>query len=93
MRFDLQAMRRAGIKRCRFSAKIDLWDHRGFVALVDVVSENPVSITDHAWVKPQEWHGPAPRNGQYIDFEAEIRPYFKGNGIQDFGLFDVEVLR
>jgi hypothetical protein len=91
MRQDLHDLRAAGVRRARFSARFAFRDHRGCIALEDVVS--PTGTTDHVWIRPDDWRGRMPQPGDEVVFTASIRPYYKGAGEQDFGLFCLEVLR
>ena len=90
MKKDLEALRNRGVRLSRFRARVDARDRRGAIGLRNVVS--PTGITDHAWINPGEWHGPLPRKWQKVEFTAAIRTYYKGNGVEDVGLFDVWVM-
>lgn len=91
MKKDLEALRNAGVRRARFTARVDARNERGAIGLHGVRS--PTGITHHTWISPGEWHGPLPRKWDTVEFTATIREYYKGNGILDIGLFDVRVLR
>jgi hypothetical protein len=91
MREGLRALRNAGLTRSRFSARFGLKDHRGFIALNDV--SGPVGpVEDHIWIRPGNWHGAIPRQGQQVEFVASIGPYWKGAGLEDYELFRLEVV-
>ncbi len=90
MKDDLQALRSAGQTRLRFSAKVCYQDRRGCIILRNVWS--PTGRTEHAWIRPNEWHGPIPKRGRNVEFLATICPYYKGDGEEDYGLFDLKVI-
>ena len=39
------------------------------------------------WVRPDEWRGPVLQSCEMVEFTATIRPYRKGAGEEDPGLF------
>lgn len=90
MRPELAVMRRAGITRCRFSARYQLIDRRGFIALENV--QTPIGQIDHLWIRPHHWHGRIPQRGEEVQFRASIEVYWREDGSEDLGLFRLEVL-
>ena len=90
MKRNLQALRDAGIRLARFSARVDARGKTGAIGLRHVIS--PTGITGHAWVNADEWHGQIPQKWDEVEFTASIRTYYKGNGVEDVGLFDVWVM-
>jgi hypothetical protein len=92
MREGLRALRNAGLKRSRFSAKYCGKDRRGFIILNDVLGPTGPA-EDHIWIRPENWQGTAPQPGDQVEFVASIEQYWKGAGEEDYGLCRVEVLR
>ena len=90
MKKDLRNLRNAGVRRARFTAQVDARNERGAIGLHGVRSST--GYTRHVWISPGEWHGPLPQKWDFVDFTAKIDQYWKGNGILDYGLFDVRVL-
>jgi hypothetical protein len=91
MREGLRALQKAGVLRSRFSARFSGKDRRGFIILNDVVG--PIgSAEDHVWIRPENWQGPILRQGTQVEFVARIEPYWKGAGVEDYGLREVRVL-
>ena len=90
MKEDLQALYLSGVRRARFLARVQLYSRAGLIALDNI--ESPTGITSHCWIREENWSGPIPLPGRRVEFMADIRQYFKGNGIEDFGLFRVKVL-
>lgn len=91
MKEVLAAMHRANIRRARFHCHVDAINERGAIGAVDITGPVGDPIP-HGWINPGEWNGPLPQKGQVFDVLADIRQYFKGSGIEDFGLFHVRVL-
>jgi hypothetical protein len=90
MKEDLQALYLSGVRRARFLARVQLYSRQGLIALDNI--QSPTGITSHVWIRQNQWRGPIPLPGKWVEFTAEIRQYFKGNGIEDFGLFKAKVL-
>jgi hypothetical protein len=74
----------------RFSARVQQVSPRGEISLFRVYS--PIGITHHCWVKKEDWHGPKPRPGAFVEFTASIESYWKGSGKEDLCLTKVEIL-
>lgn len=91
MRDDLAQLYEAGIRKGRFSGRLQIWSRRGQLALDQI--QSPTGDIDHCWIKCSEWTGPKAPPGLMVEFMGEIRPYFKGNGILEYGLFDCTVVR
>lgn len=86
MRADLEALRAAGIRRTRFSARFSNISRRGLIRVYDVLS--PTGSFDHAWIKSNEWKDIRPKKrGEPVEFLASIEPYFRDDGSQELGLF------
>lgn len=90
MRPELDAMRRAGMVRSRFSARYQLMDHRGFISLQAV--QTPIGEIDHIWIRPGHWSGKIPARGEQVRFRAYIEPYWREDGTEDLGLFRLQVV-
>jgi hypothetical protein len=90
MRADLCSLKAAGIKRARFSARVQQVTPQGNISLFRVFG--PVGFTQHCWVKEEDWHGPKPRPGAHVEFCASIESYWKGAGEEDLCLTRVEVV-
>lgn len=90
MRIDLRSLKAAGIRRARFSARVQQVTPQGNISLFRVY--DPVGLTEHCWVKHEDWHGPKPRPGSFVEFCASIESYWKGEGEEDLCLTRVKVV-
>ena len=91
MRTELAALRGAGIRRARFSGRVEKLDRsKGHIVLSDV--ETPLGPIGHAWIRQGHWHALPPHQGYQVEFLANIASYLKADGSEDFGLFNVQVL-
>ena len=91
MKPALAAMYRAGIRAAQFRALYGGRTAAVHTALNDV--ETPAgAMLDHVWVREGQWHGPRCRHGQPIEILAAIEPYWRADGGQDLGLFNVRVV-
>lgn len=91
MRSALAAMYRAGIRAAQFRALYGGRTAKGHVALNDVETPSGAML-DHVWIRDGNWHGPAYRHGQPIEILASLEPYWKEDGSQDIGLYNVRVV-
>lgn len=92
MRSALAALYRAGIRSAQFRALYGGRTALGHTALNDV--ETPAGDSmGHIWVRYGNWHGPRRMpHGQPIEILASIEPYWREDGSQDLGLFNVRVV-
>jgi hypothetical protein len=90
MKEDLRALYLSGVKRARFLARVQLYSRAGLIALDNI--QSPTGITSHVWIRQESWRGPIPLPGKWVEFTAEIRPYYKGQGDLDYGLFRAKVI-
>lgn len=90
MRSDLRSLKAAGVTRARFSARVQQVTPQGHISLFSVF--DPVGLTEHCWVKHEDWRSPMPRPGSYVEFTASIESYWKGEGEEDLCLTRVKVI-
>lgn len=91
MRPALDAMRRAGIRRARFSALYGGRTAAGHVVLNDI--ETPLGDwLDHIWIRNSVWSGFQCRHGLPISVIASIEPYWRADGSMELGLFGARVI-
>ena len=91
MREDLKQLYDAGITNCRFSGRLQQWTRGGMVVLDQI--QSPIGEFEHIWVREENWSGPKSPPGMIVEFMGEIKIYFKGSGILDFGLINCVVVR
>lgn len=91
MRDDLAQLYEAGIRRGRFSGRLQQWTRDGLVVLDQV--QSPIGEFEHVYVKEKFWVGPKAPPGLVVEFMGEIKPYTKGAGEPDYGLVDCVVVR
>ena len=91
MRPALAAMYRAGIRSAQFRALYGGRTRKGHVALNDVETSSGAML-DHVWIRYGNWLGKAYRHGQPIEILASLEPYWREDGSQDIGLYNVRVV-
>lgn len=91
MRDDLAQLYEAGIRKGRFSGRLQQWTRSGMVALDQV--QSPIGEFEHLWIKERYWTGPKAPPGMIVEFMGEITPYYKGAGEPDYGLINCTVVR
>ncbi len=94
MRVPLWVLWMNGQRSARFQATTGFVDDNGNGVLNDI--ETPHGAVEHMWLQQEDsWKLRVLDSGVRIGFEADINLYNKGNGLEDFGVYNlrkIEVL-